>query len=186
MRRLSGQTESLNIYRLESLGLWVLPAGTHHGESFGTDAIRPAFILDGSAEKHGLTGSSSILLRCCRWRTQASCPGWRTEFCWSREKALPRSSSCNAAWRPRKVKAAGSIGERSANAAHSDYYQRYSSSFGCASQSKKRPEGKRPAFFLVPHFPHPSFEIRTNLQAGKRRGSLRPATVKQHLRSRPW
>ena len=36
---LSGQTESINLYRLESLGLWVLPAGAAPQNPAGIDAI---------------------------------------------------------------------------------------------------------------------------------------------------
>ncbi|MGC2270872.1 MAG: CpsD/CapB family tyrosine-protein kinase [Candidatus Sulfotelmatobacter sp.] len=126
--RLSGQTESLNIYRLESLGLWVLPAGTapqnplelmQSGKlSSLMDRLEAWFdwIVIDSPPVLPLA-DTSVLSRLADGILLVTRKG-TTE-----KQQLQRGLEALE-----KSKLLGALVNASANAAHSDYYQRYSSS----------------------------------------------------------
>jgi protein-tyrosine kinase len=125
---LSGETESPNIYRLESLGLWVLPAGS---------APENPLELMQSGKLPGLLDQ---LQACFDWIVIDSPPvlPLADTSIWSRLSdgilLVTRKGTTEKQQLKRgletleKGKLLGALVNSSENAAHSDYYQRYSSS----------------------------------------------------------
>jgi capsular exopolysaccharide synthesis family protein len=125
---LSGQTETINIYRLESLGLWVLPAGRA--------PENPLELMQ--------SGKLSLLMEQLEawfdWIVIDSPPvlPLADASLWSRladgillvtRKGVTEKRQLQRGLEAiEKSKLLGALVNSSANAAHSDYYQRYSSS----------------------------------------------------------
>jgi len=125
---LRGETQSPNIYRLESLGLWVLPAGS---------APENPLELMQSGKLPGLLDQ---LQACFDWIVIDSPPvlPLADTSIWSRLSdgilLVTRKGTTEKQQLKRgletleKAKLLGALVNSSENAAHSDYYQRYSSS----------------------------------------------------------
>jgi capsular exopolysaccharide synthesis family protein len=125
---LSGETESQNIYRLENLGLWILPAGS---------APQNPLELMQSGKLPGLLDQ---LQDCFDWIIIDSPPvlPLGDTSIWSRLSdgilLVTRKGTTEKQQLQRglealeKTKLLGALVNSSENAAHSDYYQRYSSS----------------------------------------------------------
>lgn len=125
---LSGQTESINIYKLQSLGLWILPAGAA--------AQNPLELMQ--------SGKLSVLMERLEswfdWIVIDSPPvlPLADTSLWSRLAdgvlLVTRKGTTEKQQLKRgletieKSKLLGALVNSSANAAHADYYQRYSSS----------------------------------------------------------
>jgi capsular exopolysaccharide synthesis family protein len=125
---LSGETETPNVYRLESLGLWVLPAGS---------APENPLELMQSGKLPGLLDQ---LQACFDWIVIDSPPvlPLADTSIWSRlsdgillvtRKGITEKQQLKRGLETlEKGKLLGALVNSSENAAHSDYYQRYSSS----------------------------------------------------------
>ncbi|MGA7400970.1 MAG: CpsD/CapB family tyrosine-protein kinase, partial [Candidatus Sulfotelmatobacter sp.] len=125
---LSGETKSQNIYHLESLGLWVLPAGT--------TPENPLELMQSGK----LSQLLDQLQGCFDWIVIDSPPvlPLADTSIWSRLSdgilLVTRKGTTEKQQLQRglealeKSKLLGALVNSSENAAHSDYYQRYSSS----------------------------------------------------------
>src|SRR5271169_440501 len=132
---LRGQTQTMNVYRLEALGLWVLPAGSapeNPLELMQSGKLSPLmeqleawfdWIVIDSPPVLPLADTSI-------WSRLADGVLMVTRKGFTEKQQLQRGlEACE------KSKLLGALVNSSANAAHSDYYQRYSSS--PAAQSKE-------------------------------------------------
>jgi capsular exopolysaccharide synthesis family protein len=134
---LGGQTESINIYKLESLGLWILPAGTA--------PQNPLEMMQ--------SGKLSVLMEQLEawfdWIVIDSPPvlPLADTSLWSRladgillvtRKGTTEKQQLRRGLEAiEKSKLLGALVNSSANAAHSDYYQRYTSSAAAADTPKE-------------------------------------------------
>jgi len=121
-------TETINIYRLQGLGLWVLPAGSAPPKSSGIDAIRQAVGADGQLEAWFdwiVIDSPPVLplADASLWSRLADGVLLVTRKGTTEKQQLQRGLEAIE-----KSKLLGALVNSSANAAHSDYYERYSSS----------------------------------------------------------
>ena len=124
---LSGQTESPNIYRLESLGLWVLPAGTapENPLELMQSGKLPALMDQLSAWFDWIVIDSPPVLPLADasiWSRLADGILLVTRRGTTEKKQLQRGLETIE-----KSKLLGALVNSSENAAHSDYYQRYTS-----------------------------------------------------------
>ncbi len=95
---LSGETETISLYRLQDLGVWILPAGSapeNPLELMQSGKLSPLMAQLEAWFDWIIIDSPP----CFRWRTPASGRDWQTAFCWLREKESRKSNSCSAAWK---------------------------------------------------------------------------------------
>ena len=124
---LSGQTEGINLYRLESLGLWVLPAGAapqNPLELMQSGKMAPLMNQLESWFDWIVIDSPPILplADASMWSRLADGILLVTRKGTTEKKQLLRGLETIE-----KSKLLGALVNSSANAAHTDYYQRYSS-----------------------------------------------------------
>src|SRR5580693_3630920 len=130
---LSGQTEGINLYRLEGLGLWVLPAGAapqNPLELMQSGKLAPLMNQLEAAFDWIVIDSPPVLplADASMWSRLADGILLVTRRGVTEKKQLQRGIEAIE-----KSKLLGALVNSSANAAHTDYYQRYSSQ---ADQSK--------------------------------------------------
>jgi capsular exopolysaccharide synthesis family protein len=124
---LSGQTKSINVYRLESLGLWVLPAGAapeNPLELMQSGKLAPLMTQLEAWFDWIVIDSPPILplADASMWSRLADGILLVTRKGKTEKKQLLRGLETIE-----KSKLLGALVNSSANAAHTDYYQRYSS-----------------------------------------------------------
>jgi len=125
---LSGQTESINIYKLESLGLWILPAGAAPENPLELMQSGKLSLLMEQLETWFdwiVIDSPPVLplADTSLWTRLADGILLVTRKGTTEKKQLQRGLEAVD-----KSKLLGALVNSSASAAHSDYYQRYSSS----------------------------------------------------------
>jgi len=124
---LSGQTKSINLYRLESLGLWVLPAGAapqNPLELMQSGKLAPLMTQLEAWFDWIVIDSPPVLplADASMWSRLADGILLVTRKGTTEKKQLQRGLETIE-----KSKLLGALVNSSANAAHTDYYQRYSS-----------------------------------------------------------
>ncbi|MGC2791954.1 MAG: CpsD/CapB family tyrosine-protein kinase, partial [Candidatus Sulfotelmatobacter sp.] len=124
---LSGQTEGINLYRLESLGLWVLPAGAapqNPLELMQSGKLLPLMNQLEAWFDWIVVDSPPVLplADASMWSRLADGILLVTRNGTTEKRQLKRGLEAIE-----KSKLLGALVNSSANAAHTDYYQRYSS-----------------------------------------------------------